>query len=127
MKKTLKLLSVLFFVGITQITFAQKKEWKEMHAFHTVMSKIFHPAEEGNIEPLKANATLLLTKAQEWKKSAVPKGYDRTTTAPILDELVKECSAIQEAVKNNKSDEELKTLITQAHETFHQIMEKCRK
>ena len=127
MKQIFKLATVLFFTSITQFSFAQKKEWKEMHAFHAVMSKTFHPAEEGNLQPVKNNATLLLAKAEAWKASTPPAGYDIAVTTPILTKLIENCTAIKDAVNNKQPNEALKTLITQAHETFHQIMEKCRK
>jgi len=31
---------------------AQEASWKQMEDFHGVMSKTFHPAEEGNLKPL---------------------------------------------------------------------------
>lgn len=123
----LKLAIVLFFTIVAQFGFAQQKEWKEMHAFHTVMSKTFHPAEEGNLQPVKNNAVLLLAKAKAWKASTPPAGYDAAVTTPILAQLTEDCTAIKNAVGNKQPNEKLKTLITQAHETFHQIMEKCRK
>ncbi len=127
MKKIFQFFILVAFVSITQVSIAQKKEWKEMHDFHTVMSKTFHPAEEGNMGPLRANASLLLSKAKKWQAAAVPEGYDATITKPILQQLVEECKTIKEAEKNKKTNDELKTLITKAHETFHKIMEKCRK
>ncbi len=124
MKKIL--VSALVLV-VTMTAFAQKKaDWKEMHAFHGVMSKTFHPAEEGNLQPTRDSATVLLAKAKAWQSSAVPTGFNAKVTKPILKELVAECVAITKAVKAKKNDEELKGLITKAHEIFHEIMEKCR-
>ena len=123
----LKLAIVLFITSLTQCSFAQQKEWKEMHAFHTVMSKTFHPSEECNLQPVKNNAALLLAKAKAWKASTPPAGYDASITTPILAQLIEDCTTIKNAVNSKQPNETLKTLITQAHETFHQIMEKCRK
>jgi hypothetical protein len=41
--------------------------------------------------------------------------------------LVQDCKALTEAVQTKKSDKELKTLITKAHDTFHQFAEKCKE
>lgn len=107
--------------------YAQKADWKQMHDFHKVMGATFHPAEENNLQPLKDSAAVLLTKAKLWQSSPVPAGYNAAIVQPILKQLVTECEAINKAVKQKKPDAELKNMITKAHDTFHEIMEKCRK
>lgn len=128
MKNLFVCLTVSILLLSTSNLFAQeKKEWKEMHAFHAVMSKTFHPAEEGNLKPTKDSATVLVAKAKAWQSSTVPQGYNAKVTAPILKQLVAKLTAIKEAVAAKKSDDELKKLMTEAHEIFHEIMEKCKK
>jgi YHS domain-containing protein len=121
----------LFVLGVflLSITFihAQKAEWKEMHDFHGIMSATFHPSEENNLKPLRDSATVLVNKARNWQKSTVPSGYNSAITKPILKRLVAECEAIKAAVLRDKPDTELKTMIAKAHDTFHEIMEKCRE
>ena len=125
MKQTLFGAVLLLF---TTFSFAQTKtNWKEMHDFHAVMSKTFHPAEENNLQPLKESAGELTVMAKTWRSSIVPEGYNGNITKPILGKLVKQCAAIQTAVKKKKSDADLKKMITEAHDIFHEIMEKCRK
>jgi hypothetical protein len=107
--------------------YAQKAEWKAMQDFHAVMSPTFHPAEENNLNPTRENAQKLLLVAQNWQKSSVPVGFNAVLAKPILKKLVKDCSMVAQAVKAKKSDVELKKLITQAHDTFHEFAEKCRE
>jgi hypothetical protein len=109
-------------------TFAQNQPaWKEMSDFHAVMSKTFHPTEEGNFQPVKQNASLLVAKAQAWLDSKVPDGFHKEVTAPILARLVEKCKNLETAVKAKKSDDDLKKLIAEAHDVFHEIKEKCSK
>jgi hypothetical protein len=119
---------ILLMVALTCTVFAmgQKKDWPAMHQFHAVMSKTFHPAEEGNLQPLRDSAALLVTRAVAWQKSAVPEGYNGKVTAPILKKLVKQCKTVAQQVKAGKKDDELLVQITKAHDIFHEIMEKCR-
>ncbi|MBL7749985.1 MAG: hypothetical protein SFU20_13460 [Chitinophagaceae bacterium] len=124
MKKALLLIAAFGFVLLAQ---AQKATWKEMEDFHHVMSPTFHPAEENNLEPLKKNSADLLAKAQAWQNSTVPAGFKADVTKPILKRLVKQCKLVNKSVKAGKSDAELKTLITTAHDIFHEITEKCRE
>ncbi len=125
------LLKKLIFAIVTLVTFqtafAQKGEWKESQTFHTVMSKTFHPSEEGNLQPVKDNAANLLANAKLWQASKIPAAFNQTETKKVLVNLVSKCDEIIIAVKSKKSDDDLKKLISEAHEIFHQIEEKCRK
>lgn len=123
--KKIFLLLTLFISSIA--VQAQKAEWKEMKDFHTVMSATFHPAEENNLRPLKEKAADLVAKAKLWQQSAVPDGFNTIITKPILKKLLQQCEEIKRSVKNKKPDTVLKEQITAAHETFHEIMEKCRE
>lgn len=124
------LIYCLFFAlaWAPQSLFSQAKAtWQEMYDFHEVMSTTFHPAEEGNLAPLREKAGQLVQRAQAWQKSAVPAGYKAAQTSDTLKRLVKQCKAVQKAVKKKKSDAELTAMITTAHDIFHEIMEKCRE
>ena len=121
--KQLTLFILTVFLSVSGI--AQKPEWKQMEEFHSVMSKTFHPAEEGNLNPTKENAANLTIKAKAWESAPVPKGYDAAIAKPILKKLVASCEAVEAAVKAKKSDKELTSLITKAHDDFHEIKEKC--
>ena len=123
--KKIFLLLTLFISGIAAQ--AQKAEWKEMKDFHAVMSATFHPAEENNLQPLKEKAAELEAKAKLWQQSAVPAGFNALVTKPILKKLLQQCKLIKKSVNNKKPDTVLKEEITAAHETFHEIMEKCRE
>ena len=128
MKKLSGILFLALFAFLPKNGVAQAKaDWKEMHDFHEVMSTTFHPAEEGNLKPLREKADLLYTRAKAWKASAVPAGYNAAKTADTLKRLVKQCKSVKKAVKANKTDAELTAMITEAHEVFHEIMEKCRE
>lgn len=128
MKHFLGLLFFSLFALSAQTLFAQHTAgaWKEMSDFHEVMSTTFHPAEEGNLQPLRMKAEELYTRAKSWKASAVPAGYDAAKTKDTLKRLVKQCKVVKKAVKAKKTDAELTTEITKAHDVFHEIMEKCR-
>lgn len=121
--KQLFLFAVAAFLSVAGI--AQQAEWKQMEEFQSVMSKTFHPAEEGNLKPTKENAATLTAKAKTWESAPVPKGYDAAIAKPILKKLVASCEAIEAGVKAKKSDKELTALITKAHDDFHEIKEKC--
>lgn len=125
--KSLQLsIALIITVVAVQFAFAGDIEWKELDAFHTVMSETFHPAEEGNLQPVRDNAAELLTKAKEWQMAPVPEGYDKELTAKTLKTLVAKCKGLKSAVKAKKNDKELTKLITEAHDVFHKIVEECK-
>ena len=108
------------------VTAQEKSDWKEMSNFHTLMSTSFHPSEEGNLKPVKAKSDSLLMAAKLWKASRVPAGYKHKETSETLVKLVKQLSELNTAVKAGKNDAALKGMIKEAHEIFHDIVEKCK-
>lgn len=124
MKKIITIVAAIFICGNL---LAQKANWQEMHNFHKVMGKTFHSAEENNLQPLKDSANALVLKAKAWQQSTTPTGYNEAVTKPILKQLVAKCSQVQKAVAAKKDDKTLVKLITEAHDIFHEIMEKCSK
>ncbi len=108
------------------VTAQEKTDWKEMNNFHTLMSTSFHPSEEGNLKPVKAKSDSLLITAKLWKASKVPAGYKPKETSETLSKLIKQLAELNTAVKAGKDDAALKGMIKEAHEIFHDIVEKCR-
>ena len=96
-----------------------------MDEFHAIMAKSYHPVEEGNLQPLKDNIDSLVIKAKAWQTSPVPAVYKAKPIKPILDKLVTQCVSVKEVITQKKSNEIIKKQITAAHNTFHEIMEKC--
>ena len=120
---------VLFATLLFSLNQAQAQEkalWKEMYAFHDVMSPSFHGAEKGDLAPLKEKAAELVASAQAWEKSPVPAGYNAELTKATLKRLTKQCKMVQKQVKKGATDQMLVTEITKAHDVFHEVMEKCR-
>jgi hypothetical protein len=121
--------TIIMMVLLPAACFAQNKKpsWQEMKTFHSFMASTFHPAEEGNLDPLKAKADSLLITAQLWNQSAIPSNFKPEETKAELTKLVAQCNIVKEAVAAKKDDKELTKLITQAHDIFHKIVGECRK
>ena len=127
MKKLLSLLLICTAFVVANQAHAQKAKWQEMEAFHDVMSNTFHPAEEGKLEPIRKRSAEMLEKAIAWKNSAAPEGYDKNAVKETLNKLVKGTKELNKMVKQNASDNELKEELSELHDVFHEIMDKCRK
>ena len=104
---------------------AQKAAWKELDDYHAVMSQTFHPAEEGNLQPVITRAVELSEKGAVLKKSAIPADYQKEGVKTSVDLLAKESAALAKMVKDKKPEAELKKAIFALHDRFHEVMEKC--
>ncbi|MBL7724451.1 MAG: hypothetical protein JNK27_09890 [Chitinophagaceae bacterium] len=126
MKKIVLFVSVFATMFLAKSVQAQEKaKWNEKDAFHEVMSKTFHPAEEGKLEPIRARSGEMLTKAIAWKNSDAPQGYNKAAIQKNLNKLVKGVKKLDKLVKKNASDTDLKGQLTELHTLFHEITEKC--
>ena len=127
--KSIVRLVVIMLAMLPATSFAQssKNAWPEMKTFHSFMSSTFHPSEEGNFKPLKEKADSLLITAKAWQASKIPATFKPEETKATLEKLVIQCENIVGAIKGKAADEKLKVLISDAHDIFHQIVEKCRK
>jgi len=126
MKKLLSVILLSTTLLVTKTTNAQEKaKWAEKDAFHKVMSETFHPAEEGKLEPIRKRSQEMVDVAIAWKNSEAPAGYDKEKIMKDLKALVKGTKKLNKSVQKNASDNELKEELTELHDLFHRITEKC--
>jgi hypothetical protein len=122
-----KIFVLLFAVFVAFSLNAQSKKWKEMEDFHSVMSQTFHPAEEGQLGPIKSRSQEMEEKALAWYRSDAPEGFDKGKVKAPLKKLSKGAKELNKLVKANASDAVLKEKLSALHDAFHEIMEKCEK
>lgn len=125
MKKTLYLLLMVCLPWLVRSQ--ETDDWKELNDFHSLMSRTFHPSEEGNLAPLRMKSDSLVQAAQKWNKAPIPANFKPVETKEQLDKLENQCREIHAAVKAGKPDANLTTMIKDAHEMFHKIVGACRK
>jgi hypothetical protein len=127
MNKQIKLLVATFcMLAATASAQTKKAVWPQMKTFHSFMASTFHPAEDGNLAPLKQKADSLEITAKLWQASAIPANYKPAETKAALENLVAKADAINKAVAAKERDDVLKKLITEAHEIFHHIVGECK-
>lgn len=126
MKSFKTLFCALSFLLIASFSYGQNTGWKQQADFHTVMSQTFHPAEEGNLKPLKSRSAELVSAAKAWKSSAVPATVaDEAGVKNNLKKLYAESKDLNKKVKKGASDEVLTADLTAMHNTFHTIVGLC--
>lgn len=121
------LLSVLATLLFTQLSFAQSKfdKWPELKSFHGVMSQTFHPSEEGNLQPIKTRSLEMVNKADSLSKSNIPAEFNKKEVKEAINKLVIDSKKLHELIQNKGNDEEIKKSLSNLHDTFHLIVEKC--
>ena len=115
----------LFFAMTTGSAQSVGDKWPAIKNFHEVMSKSFHPTEEGNFAPLRANSESLMNKAFDLTRIETPKEFKTSSMMAIVEKLQREVREINRLVIVQASDDALKTAIIQAHDTFHEIVGLC--
>lgn len=108
--------------------FQNKVEWKQKDEFHAVMSQTFHPAEEGNLEPIKKRSSELVEKAIKWQYSDIPAEFkDTKDIKENLKKLVDGSLVLDAKIKGNAPDSTINADLAELHEVFHDIVGLCKK
>lgn len=121
------LVLAILFVGTSIASSQTKVEWKEKEDFHKVMGQTFHPVEDGNYAPIRERSGEMVEKAIAWQKSTIPAEF--ANIASIKENLVKLVAgseALNNKIKANCTDEEIKTDLTALHDVFHEIVGACK-
>ena len=122
-KQTILITSLLMLISL--LTFGQKKAWKELDEYHSVMAQTFHPAEEGNLKPVMTRSGELVAKAIALQKATIPTDYQKEGVKQSIELLAKESAALDKLVQEKKPEADIKKAITALHDRFHEVMEKC--
>ncbi len=102
-----------------------EKQWNDAKdAYHSVMQGTFHPAEEGNLEPLKEQYAQLAVRAKEWAALPLPANQQGKGLEEALKELETASAAIGPVVQNG-SDDEVSQAIVGLHDVFHRVIGMC--
>jgi superoxide dismutase len=103
-----------------------RETWKELSAFHVVMSQTFHPSEEGNLQPIRERSAEFLERAKDLQKGKIPSLLDTPAIHQSIDELVTGGSELNQMVSNRADDKTLTKKLEELHDVFHTIQGLCR-
>ena len=125
--KHLKVFLVLAFIVVANSVSAQStfEKWPAIKEFHEVMSQTFHPAEEGNLVPIKARSEEMRNKAAMLLKSDIPAEFKTNAILASAERLQLKSKALHKLVMSNGSDAAIVKSITDLHDTFHEIVGLC--
>ena len=124
-----KLMLSLMAMMLGLFVWAQEKEqpsWKEMDAFHEIMSGTFHPAEEGKLDPIKQRCGEMVDLAVAWQKSTPPAAFNKPEIKKGLDKLVKGSKDLNKMIKKNAADADIMKAFKELHDVYHGIVGLCK-
>ena len=122
-----KIVSIIIFLFIATSISAQSTidKWVAMKDFHVILSQTFHPAEEGNIEPLKSRSEELMNKASDLLQLDIPEEFRTKEILTLSENLQVKSKTLHALVLSIAPDEEITKSITEIHTVFHQIIGLC--
>ncbi len=122
--KTFLALTLIFLANTisAQSTF---EKWPAIKEFHEIMSQTFHPAEEGNFDPIKARSEEMMLKAAILLKSEIPEEFKTEGIFASAGRLETKSVALHKLVTSKATDDILFKSITDLHDTFHEIVGLC--
>lgn len=125
--KSLKFLPVLFFFLVVSNLSAQTtfEKWPAIKTFHGVMSQTFHPAEEGDLNPIKTRSEEMVQKANALSKEAIPAEFKTPAILASIKKLQAGSKKLDLLIKAKGNDKEVLAAITSLHDVFHEIVGLC--
>ena len=125
--KYFKTFVVLALIIVANAVSAQSTfdKWPAIKDFHGIISETFHPAEEGNLAPIKALSEEMMNKAALLLKSDIPTEFKTNAILASAERLQLKSKALHKLVTSNGADVAIVKSITDLHDTFHEIVGLC--
>jgi hypothetical protein len=125
--KKLKVLLILALVVMANSVSAQSTfdKWPAIKEFHDVMSATFHPAEEGNLAPIKARSEEMMTKAAALLTAPKPSEFKTKAILEASEKLKSQSIGLNALIMGNGSNESIVKELTEMHDVFHEIVGLC--
>ncbi len=127
MKKQIILCFALVALANTTKSQTAFETWPELKAFHNIMSATFHPAEEGNLKPIKAQSTDLVSKANKLQTSLIPAEFNTPAIKASVKKLTAESKSLDNLINKKANDPIILEKLTALHSRFHEIIGLCEE
>lgn len=123
----IKILAIIALVFVTHVIQAQAAadKWPALQEFHTVISQTFHPAEDGNLQPIKERSEELSTKAAALLKSDIPAEYRTNAILASAEKLQIKSKMLHKLVAAKGTDADITKSLKEVHDVFHDIAGLC--
>jgi hypothetical protein len=127
MKYIKSLLAIVAFFTISSVS-AQSitEKWKQLNDYHELLSKTFHPAEDGNFDPIKNSSEDLVVKAEALDLKTMPQELRTSQLDETIAVLKKQTKTVNDLVQKKAPNAEIMRAFQNLHDVFHRIVEICQ-
>ena len=117
---------VLFLMDFTGATAqAGLEKWPALNQFHEVLSQTYHPAQEGNLVPIKERSEELYNKSVALLASDIPGDFRTNNMLRLAEKLQLKSRELNKLVLAKAPDVEITNALEQVHNTFHEMAGMC--
>ncbi|MFY7758375.1 MULTISPECIES: hypothetical protein [Flavobacterium] len=100
-------------------------KWTQLHEYHELLSKTFHPAENGNFTAIKNSHDYLVQKAEALDVATMPADLKTPVVVENVAVLKKLTKKLSELITNKAPDVEILRTFQNVHDVFHKIEKEC--
>ncbi|MEN9336142.1 MAG: hypothetical protein RLZZ500_1129 [Bacteroidota bacterium] len=100
-------------------------KWTQLHEYHELLSKTFHPAENGNFTAIKNSHDYLVQKAEALDVTTMPSDLKTPAVVENVAVLKKLTKKLSELITNKAPDVEILRMFQNVHDVFHKIEKEC--
>ncbi len=125
--KKLKVVIAIVLLVVANSVSAQSTfdKWPAIKEFHDVMSETFHPAEEGNLAPIKARSEEMMNKAAALMTVIMPAEFRTKAIYASVEKLIGQSNALHDLIIAKGADDTIVKSLTEMHDVFHEIVGLC--
>lgn len=100
-------------------------KWSQLHEYHELLSKTFHPAENGNFTAIKNSHDVLVQRSEALDVTTMPAELKSETLVAQVNVLKKLTKKLSELITNKAPDVEIMRTFQNVHDVFHKIEKEC--
>jgi hypothetical protein len=119
--KSLIVITTLFILNTANGQTITEK-WTQLNDYQELISKIYHAAENGNLDAIKNNSQILVDHSLALTDESMPVEFRNPKVTESLVLLKKQTKITNDLVQKNASDNEIKKALKNLHTTFLKIV-----
>lgn len=100
-------------------------KWSQLNEYHELLSKTFHPAENGNLNAIKNAHDYLVQRSEALDVTMMPSELKSETLIAQVGVLKKMTKKLSELITNKAPDVEIMRTFQNVHDIFHKIEKEC--
>jgi hypothetical protein len=96
-----------------------------MHYYNELLSKTFHPAEEGNLNPIKVSSEDLVARAELLDIETIPQDLRTAKLDENIRILKKQTKVVNLLIASKAPNAEIMRAFQNLYDIFHTIVQMC--